>query len=176
MNVTPQRIEAALAQMCPHLTAGLSPMDAVYVLGTYQRVILPNRLKEAAGEPSALSEARLEAELERALAEVAPLPATERLAAVRLESYRARMAVLSDEAFRVARTAAAERGGGQVQPQATVLRQQLERLLAEVAATEGVTAADLGPELSETMLDIAYAERPGVVVSFRLQHILEASA
>lgn len=37
------------------------------------------------------------------LAEVAPLPASERVAAVRLESYRARLVSLSDEAYRLAR-------------------------------------------------------------------------
>lgn len=53
MTVTPRQIEVALGQVRAHLTASLAPMDAVYVLGSYQRVILPNLLRGRADEPQA---------------------------------------------------------------------------------------------------------------------------
>ena len=170
-------IRHALDRVRPALTEGLAPAQVEWTLRAYESAVLPYHLRTSPAAPDDQRRRIAEAVAREIDDSVAGLSPDEKWTRIVNEYYAASLLPLSDAAFRLAkethRDGAPSADGAQ---QADQLQRWVDDLAERMAREAPGAREALAPTLSETLLDLEYAQRPGPVVSFRLNAHIEDGA
>jgi hypothetical protein len=167
-------VRHALERVRPALTEGLDAAQVDWATRAYESAVLPYHLRTSPAAPDDQRRRIAEAVAQEIRDSVAGLSPEEKWARIVREYYAAALLPLSDAAFRLAQRTYRDGAAGAQESQEA---DQLRRWVDELAERMGREAPDareaLAHTLSETLLDLEYAQRPSNVVSFRLNARME---
>ena len=168
-------IRHALERVRTALTEGLDPSQVEWTTRAYESAVLPYHLRTSPAAPDDQRRRIAEAVAREIGESVAGLSPDAKWARIVSEYYAAALFPLSDTALRLAKQAyAAGAPVAEITQQANQVRRWVEELEERMAREAPAAREALAQTLSETLLDLDYAQAPGSIVSFRLNAHIES--